>query len=447
MDQQQGASQFPVEEIKSELSDWRRWAARAVVMSFAVLAGLGVVLMTWLSEHALSLFFVITAYSPWLALAWTPAVTAAIVWLTRKYFVGASGSGIPQVLAALDTSTPPQGRHHFISLRLSLAKLVLTVGGLLAGLSTGREGPSVQVGAGIMHHARKWLPARSSVGDHGLIVAGGAAGIAAAFNTPLGGVMFAIEELSRRPEHRSSGILIAGIVLSGLMAISIYGNGSYFGHIQVASVSLAELLPGLAIALSTGVLGGLFSKLMIESTRGGKDIFSRWRASYPIRFAAGCGFVIALIGIISQGATFGSGYTATKQLLDGQDPTGGFYVTLRFLATWLSQWSGVPGGVFAPSLAIGAGIGNDISQWTHHANSPALIALGMAGFLAAATQAPITAFIIVMEMVEGHSLVLSLMACAMVASAVSRLISPPMYGVMAELQLARVKGLSRSPTD
>jgi len=221
--------------------------------------------------------------------------------------------------------------------------------------------------------------------------------------------------------------------------VSIYGNGSYFGQIQVSSVSVAELLPGLAIAIATGLLGGLFSKLMVESARGGKDIFSRWKAAYPIRFAAACGFVIAVIGIVSQGATFGSGYSATKQLLDGQDPTGGFYVTLRFIATWLSQWSGVPGGVFAPSLAIGAGIGNDISQWTHHANSPALIALGMAGFLAAATQAPITAFIIVMEMVEGHSLVLSLMACAMVASAVSRLISPPMYGVMAELQLDRVK--------
>ena len=157
-----------------------------------------------------------------------------------------------------------------------------------------------------------------------------------------------------------------------------------------------------------------------------------------MRFAAGCGLVIAIIGVVSQGASSGSGYDATRALLEGKDPTNGFYVPLRFIATWLSAWSGVPGGVFAPALALGAGIGNEIAQLTGHLNTPALIALGMAGFLAAVTQAPITAFIIVMEMIEGHGLVLSLMACSVVASGVSRVISPPMYGAMAAAQLKRL---------
>jgi H+/Cl- antiporter ClcA len=115
------------------------------------------------------------------------------------------------------------------------------------------------------------------------------------------------------------------------------------------------------------------------------------------------------------------------------------YVTLRFVATWLAAWSGVPGGIFAPSLAIGAGIGADVALltgWT--TSSSALIALGMAGFLAAVTQAPLTAFIIVMEMVDGHAMVLSLMACALVASGVSRLISRPLYPQLALLQLLRL---------
>jgi len=425
-------------EHAKELADWRPWAARAVVLSFATLAGLSVVLLTWLSEHALAAFFALSAYSPWLTLVWTPTLTAALVWCTNRYFAGAAGSGIPQVLASLDVQTPPEQRHLFISLKLAAAKIVLTVGGLFAGLATGREGPSVQVGAGIMHAARRWLPQRSSINDHGLIVAGGAAGIAAAFNTPLGGVMFAIEELSRRPEHRSSGLLIAAIVLAGLIGMSVFGNVSYFGQISAGDFGWSSLGSGVLIAVSTGLLGGLFARLLVQAARGGSDRFSQWRKHYPVRFAAGCGLVIAIIGVVSQGASSGSGYDATRALLEGKDPTNGFYVPLRFIATWLSAWSGVPGGVFAPALALGAGIGNEIAQLTGHLNTPALIALGMAGFLAAVTQAPITAFIIVMEMIEGHGLVLSLMACSVVASGVSRVISPPMYGAMAAAQLKRL---------
>ncbi len=112
------------------------------------------------------------------------------------------------------------------------------------------------------------------------------------------------------------------------------------------------------------------------------------------------------------------------------------YALCKFVATWLSTWSGVPAGIFAPSLAIGAAIGNDIAMLSGQVHTPALIALGMVGFLAAATQAPLTSFIIVMEMVDGHAMVLSLMACALVASAIARIISPPLYPSLARQQLA-----------
>lgn len=425
------------DSVREELSDWRRWAARAVVLGFAVLAGLSVVLLTRLSEWALSGFFRITESHPGWALVWTPLVSAAVVWLTRRWAPGAAGSGIPQVLAALDQNVPPQQRGLFVSLRLSVAKLLLTTGSLLAGLSTGREGPSVQVAAGVMHHARRWLPRGSQISERSLMVAGGAAGVGAAFNTPLGGVMFAIEQLSRKPEDRSSGLLIAAIVLSGLIAVSIYGDKAYFGEIQTSASPAALWWPGLCIALATGLAGGVFSRLVVQSLVGGHDRLSRWRERRPVAFAAACGLAVAVIGVVSGGATFGSGYATTHTLLTGQDDTHALYAPLRFLATWLSAWSGAPGGVFAPSLAIGAGIGSDVAQWLGHLREPAFIALGMVGFLAAATQAPITAFIIVMEMVEGHALVLSLMACAMVASAVSRLVSAPMYAALAQAQLQR----------
>lgn len=428
-----------VAAFRRELSDWRLWLARAVVIAVAAGAGLTVVAFTWMTEHALALFRAARTTWWWLPLVVTPLLTGAIVWVTRRFAPGAAGSGIPQVMAALDPGLPPAHRGLFVSLRLTLAKMALTATGLLGGLSLGREGPSVQIAAGVMHAARRWLPARSAVTEQGLLVAGGAAGIAAAFNTPLAGVMFAIEELSRRPEQRNSGLIIAAIVLAGLVAVSILGNGTYFGVIQVPALDLALIGPGVLVALAGGLAGGLFSRLLIASLAGrGRDAPSRWRARRPVLFAMGCGLAVAVIGVATGGATFGSGYTYTRGLLEGTESTPVLHVTLKFLATWLTAWSGVPGGIFAPALTIGASLGHDVATLTGSPHGPALIALGMAAFLAAATQAPLTAFIIVMEMVDGHAMVLSLMACALVASGLSRLIGRPLYATLARAQLERV---------
>jgi len=425
--------------IRTELVDWHLWAGRALVLAFAALAGLTVVLFTWLTERAFAAFELMQGGRWWLPLMWTPLCTAAIVWLMRRYAMGSAGSGIPQVMAALDASVTPGHRSLYVSLKLTVAKMVLSTWGLLAGLSLGREGPSVQIAAGVMHHARRYLPDKSQVSAHGLMMAGGAAGIAAAFNTPLGGVMFAIEELSRKPEQRSSGLLLAAIVLSGLMAVSIYGNATYFGVIRIENLSVALLLPGLAVAVLSGLAGGLFARLLLISIRGdGVDRFSRWRRQSPVAFAAGCGLVIALIGLASNGTTFGTGYAHSRAMLEGNNDTAPLYVLFKFVATWVTAWAGVPGGIFAPALSIGGALGNDVAQLTNYVNAPTLIALGMAGFLAAVTQAPLTSFIIVMEMVDGHGLVLSLMATAMVASGVSRLICKPLYGALAQLKLLRL---------
>jgi H+/Cl- antiporter ClcA len=292
-----------------------------------------------------------------------------------------------------------------VSLKLSVSKILLTTWGLLAGLSLGREGPSVQIAAGLMHHARRWIPKRAHVSEHSLLVAGGAAGIAAAFNTPLGGVIFAIEELSKKTEQRSNSLIL--------------------------------------VALCSGLAGGLFSRILIVSLSGSSaDWFSKFRKKSPIWFAAGCGLAVAILGVVSHGETYGSGYTHNRAMLENTNDTSSFYVLLKFVATWLTTWAGVPAGVFAPSLAIGGALGNDLAQLISYANAPTLIALGMAGFLAAVTQAPLTAFIIVMEMVDGHALVLSLMACAMVASGISKLISAPLYPTLAELQLVRINKLA-----
>jgi H+/Cl- antiporter ClcA len=436
----------PAPDLRRELGDWRLWTVRAIVVLLAAVAGLTVVGFTWLAEAAAGRFAALRAVAWWSPLVWTPLCTAGVVWCTRRFAPGAAGSGIPQVMATLDTQVGEAERGLFVSLRLSIAKILLTAGGLLGGLSLGREGPSVQIAAGVMLQARRLIPAGSAVGVHGLLVAGGAAGIAAAFNTPLGGVMFAIEELARAPEQRSSGLIIVGIVLAGLVAVSAHGDGAYFGVIHAPAVGIGLLLPGLLVAVLSGLAGGLFSRLLIVSLSGrSSDRASRWRARRPVAFAAACGLGVALIGVATGGAAFGSGYASTRTMVEGSAAMPFAYAPFKFLATWLTAWSGVPAGIFAPSLAIGAAFGNDVALLLYGLQVPALIALGMVGFLAAATQAPLTAFIIVMEMVDGHAMVLSLMACALIACAVARLISPPLYPTLATLQLGRIPAVDAAP--
>jgi H+/Cl- antiporter ClcA len=428
----------PWHRVRQEITGGRQWIDRAVVLTYAVATGLIVVAFTLLSEAASGAFGRITeagVIGPWLPLLWTPALAVVLLWLTRRFAAGAAGSGIPQVVAALEYTMPEADRFRLVSLSLSVKKILLVSGGLLAGLSIGREGPTVQVGAGVMQHARRWLSERSTIDAHDLIVAGAAAGIAAAFNTPLGGIIFAIEQLSRRRGFAHSGAVILSIVMAGLVAVSLLGNLTYFGELHAPRPDWSLLVPALAVALVSGLAGGLFTRLIVASSLGLPDRFSRWRVRHPFRFAAGCALAVAVIGIVGGQATAGAGYVPTRALLEGCAELPALYTVLKFCATWLSAWSGLPAGVFAPSLAIGAGIGRDVA-WAMGVVGPAavpLVAFGMVGFLSATTHGPLTAFIIVMEMVAGQSMVLSLMAVALVATGVSRLLTAPMFSELAAL--------------
>lgn len=421
-----------LQNLRQELSNGRMWLDRTVVLAYAGIGGLAVVAFTLMTNKAFSWFQHIYHFQGgWVVLLWTPALAAAIVWATRRFAPNAAGSGIPQVMAALEPDVTPRQRQYFVSLRLTAAKIALGSAGFLGGMSVGREGPSVQIAAGVMQHARRWLGPQSGISDHALLVAGGAAGLAAAFNAPLAGVVFAIEELARKLESRSSGLLITGIVLAGLIGVSFFGNRSYFGVIQVPALDWSALAPGLTVTLVCGALGGLFSKLMAASLAGAPERMNLLRTRFPVRFAAVGGLVIAVIGLVTGGATFGAGSEEVQHMLAGRAEIPELYVTLKFIATWLTAWCGVPGGIFAPSLSIGAGVGHNVSLLMGADIAPALIAMGMAAFLAAVTQAPLTAFIIVMEMIDGHAMVLSLMSAAMLASLISRLIARPLYDTLA----------------
>lgn len=423
----------------------KAWRERAVIWLAAACAGLVVVLFARMTDHAISLFNAATGRHAWLPVLLCPLAGFLIVWLARRFFTGAEGSGIPQVIAALREEVPEEKLSLYVSLRIALGKVVLGVAAVGAGFSAGREGPSVQVAASIMHAFRRFLPGHSPRLGRSMILAGGAAGIAAAFNTPLAGIVFAIEELGRRFEEKTNGLLISAIVLAGLISISMQGNYIYFGRLEVAGADYRILFPVLLCALVSGVAGGLFSMLLIRGARPDDSRIGRWRKRHPLLWAAFCGLMVALLGLVTQGAPYGSGYIATHDTLEGSMYMAWYYAPAKFLATVFSFLSGIPGGIFAPGLAIGVGLGSYLHALLPEVNSVSIYALCMAGFLAAVTQAPLTSFIIVMEMIDGHEMVISLMAVSMLASLVSRLFGRPVYSALADYQLERLRSTTQNP--
>jgi H+/Cl- antiporter ClcA len=157
-------------------------------------------------------------------------------------------------------------------------------------------------------------------------------------------------------------------------------------------------------------------------------------------FAALCGLTIALIGLASGNTTFGSGYVEAKTILEGNEAVPSSFGLLKLLATLVSSVSGIPGGIMAPSLSAGIGFGSNIAQFFTSVPAGATITLGMVGYFSGVTQAPITAFVIVMEMTDNHEMILPLMATALIAKICSRLICPtPLFHTMAKNFLPKQK--------
>lgn len=399
------------------------WRRRLVFWGGAIAVGVISVAFALLADRAQSWFTGTFAGHRWWTLIVTPAGFMLSAWLCRRFFPGAQGSGIPQVIAARVLRTPEQ-RTRLLSLKLTAAKMMLTLLGLATGASIGREGPTVQIGASIMLQTARW----SGMGrERGLILAGGAAGVAAAFNTPLAGIVFAIEELSRAYEARTSFLVLSTVILAGLASLGMVGNYTYFG---VTNATLTDPLSWLSV-IACGVGGGLLGALFAKATLLGTMRLKKLIASKPIRrsllLAFLCGVGVALIAIFTDGATWGTGYVQARAALEGQAPSW-YFAPLKLLATLLSTLAGLPGGIFAPSLAVGAGVGSIVSGWFPEAAAGAIVVLGMAGYFAGAVQAPITAFVIITEMTSNHTMIIPLMISAVLGYGTSRLINRrPLY--------------------
>ncbi|MBU6298621.1 MAG: chloride channel protein [Alphaproteobacteria bacterium] len=394
----------------------RRWQRHFIFMMGGLVVGLAGVGMAFAADAAQAAFRSALHVSPYAGFILTPLGFGLAAWAGIHIFPNIQGSGIPQVIAARQLkSTGARGK--LVGLRAAIGKILLTTLGLAVGASTGREGPTVQVGASVMFMIGRLSPRRQP----GLILAGAAGGIAAAFNTPLAGIVFAIEEMSRSFEVRTSGLIIGAVILAGLTSLATYGNYTYFGSTS-ATLAWGAWMVVPVCGIIGGLCGGLFSRILIEVPTGVPGKAGDWIKRRPIAFAAVCGLLVAICGFMTGGAVNGTGYAQARAVLHGAHNLSFVYAPLKFIATTISSISGLPGGLFSPSLSVGAGLGADLAYLFPHAPIGAIVLIGMVSYFTGVVQAPITSFVIVSEMTDNNGLLIPLMTAALIANACSRLV-------------------------
>ena len=428
-----------IRQLKFRFFKPQAWRTNLVFWGGAILVGLVAAVFALMADQGDQLFRKIIAYNEYLPLIITPLGFALTVYLTRTVFSGSEGSGIPQTLIALaDPGSKLSNR--LLSMRIVVGKVLMAVLALCSGASLGREGPTVHLGAAIMHSLGKYAHLPTRYYERGLILTGGGAGIAAAFNTPLAGIIFAIEEMARSYDRRNSGMMMVGVVLAGMTAIVVHQNNySYYGTTP-ATLDFSWVWLGVIICgVVGGLMGGLFSQLLIIGSKKLRPhMQTRW-----LLIALVFGLIVAVLSIVSGGSANGTGYLEAKQIVSCAGVStctadyGLMYPVYKILATAATYLTTIPGGLFAPSLASGAGLGADLALLFPVEMASTIVILGMIGYFTGVVQTPITAFVIVMEMTDNHELVLAMMATALIASGVSKLIcKKSIYEALAENLLA-----------
>lgn len=368
-----------------------------------------------------------------------PVLAAALgavvaVALTRRFSPEAAGSGIPHLEAVLQ---------RFRTLDWKRVLPVKFLGGVIAiggGLALGREGPSVQLGGAVGDAVSRWL----RVTDRErltLISAGAGAGLAAAFNAPLSGLIFVLEEVRRDFQP----IVFGAAFIASAVADIIARIGA--GQVPAFSVPAYPMPPleSLPVYALLGVLAGGLGVLFNRGLLAALNLYARLPARLVLPAAALTGGVIGGVGWFAP-QLVGSGHSLAEAALHGEIALAALplFFLIRFALTHASYATGAPGGIFAPLLVLGAFIGLAVGQAAHNlapqiAPVPAAFAVvGMAAYFTAIVRAPLTGVMLIVEMTNNYSQMLPLLVSCFCAYAVAEFLKElPVYEALLERDLRR----------
>ncbi len=428
-----------LKNIKARLHQSRGNGARAAVFIAAgAVTGFCSVFFMWAFEHVLRHPLSHFVSGPWQWIA-TAAVFVLAVELVRRAAPFADGAGIPQTIYAASQMSEASIKkiYPLVSIRTMVVKILALLAAVWVGASTGREGPTVHVAAclflGMILLVRRVTGIKFDLKS--AVIAGGAAGLAAAFNTPLAGVTFAIEELSDNFFTSIKETVLMAIILAGIAAQSLTGEYNYFGRLtSPAPVGAGTII---LIGVLGGILGALFSTALVKGKQFVTSVKSGfWRYAIPA-FAA---FMILGINHFSFFEVTGPGNIAAQTFVaNGMDYRAMSFPWLKMAATLLTYWAGIAGGIFAPCLSIGSGIGAVVGTWSGDSTTACAV-IGMAAFLAGTIQAPMTAFVIIFEMTGHHKMLLPVMLASLIAVITARLLGAKhLYQTLAAQYSAKIE--------
>jgi len=399
---------------------------QAIPFWFAsLITGLVAVFYAQCFAKAESISRTIFQYEPLLIFVVTPVCFIVSWWIVNQFAPYSKGSGIPQVMAAVELATPKTKDKikKLLSLRIIAVKIISSIVMVIGGGAVGREGPTIQIAGSIFRKTNELLPAwYPRISKKNMIMTGAAAGLAAAFNTPLGGIVFAVEELTKMHISYFKSAIFTAVIIAGLTAQAFLGSYLYLGYPIVNNVPYTLLFVVVLVAVIAGILGSSMSKIMW--------IIIKWKRNFNndyqhIIYLLVCSLTIASLAYFINESVLGSGKAILNTTLFTPDKYTHWYMPLlRIIGPVLSFTTGASGGIFAPGLSAGGCIGSVFSGWFQLSPSDTniLILAGMTAFLTGITRAPFTSAILVLEMTERNNLILHLMLAGMVAGFVSKFV-------------------------
>ncbi len=361
----------------------------------------------------------------WLIFLLLPACFVISWWLVKTFAPFARGSGIPQVMAAIELANPKENKkvNNLLSLRIIFIKILSSLFMGFGGAVTGREGPTIQIAGSVFRKINEWLPEWwPKISKRNMIMAGAAAGLAAAFNTPLGGIVFAVEELTKTHISYFKTALFTAVIIAGLTAQGFLGPYLYLGYPDVSNLSTWIFGAVLLVSLIGGLAASGMSRLMLFIMNWKRRLDTVWKNMVYLVLTA---LIIAFIAYFFDRAILGSGKDIMTRLLYTKDKYSPAYLPVfKMAGSTISFTSGGVGGVFAPALSCGAAIGSVLSGWFKLSpdDSNLLILCGMVAFLTGVTRSPFTSAILVLEMTDRHSVLFYLMLAGMMSGIVSMIV-------------------------
>ena len=408
--------QFP-NEIKTYASLLLASIATVIVITFFL----------EVSDYAQHSFKNLIGANPYLSFIITPIVFVGIVYVAKYYCHYVQGSGIPQLIAATD-SRNKSIREQLLSFRIALGKIGFIFLGMLGGAPIGIEGPSIHIGGSIFYGFNRFIKLNRKFLIHALIAIGGSAGLIVAFNAPIAGFLFAYEEIGRKLKKQAL-ILIA--IMSGivyLFAIMYRGDANYLTNLSAYSLELTLVWQLLPLAILAGVLGGLFSKTTLFLI----NKFITHSKLKIITISVVLGFIVASFNYLSTGQVAGSGKDEVLLMLGGAG-LGLDFVAMKYFATLTSLASTIPGGLFMPSISIGAGIGSEVASFYTQIDTQVIIIMAMIAYLSAVIRAPLTSVFVILEMTTTLHLLIPGLMIAFIANWISKQIfAQPIYEALAD---------------